>query len=68
MKRILLSGCNGKMGQMITACVRDRDDCTIVAGIDISGAVLDAYPVFTSIDECSVEADVIIDFSHPSAL
>ncbi|MBE6907193.1 MAG: 4-hydroxy-tetrahydrodipicolinate reductase [Ruminococcaceae bacterium] len=68
MKRILLSGCNGKMGRMITACVRERNDCTIVAGIDISGTVLDAYPVFTSLAECSVESDVIIDFSHPSAL
>lgn len=68
MKRILLSGCNGKMGRMISSCVRDRDDCMIVAGIDVSGTVLDAYPVFTNIDECSVDADVIIDFSHPSAL
>ncbi len=68
MRRILLSGCNGKMGRMITSCVKDRDDCMIVAGIDISGTVLDAYPVFTSIEECSVDADVIIDFSHPSAL
>lgn len=68
MKRILLSGCNGKMGRMISSCVRDRDDCMIVAGIDVSGTVLDAYPVFTKISECSVDADVIIDFSHPSAL
>ena len=68
MKRILLSGCNGKMGRNIAACVRERNDCTIVAGIDISGTVLDAFPVFTSPAECSVEADVIIDFSHPNAL
>lgn len=68
MKRILLSGCNGKMGRMIAACVRERTDCTVVAGIDVSGEVLDAFPVFTTPEECQVEADVIIDFSHPSAL
>ena len=68
MKRIVLSGCNGKMGRMITSCVKERDDCTIVAGIDISGTALDAFPVFTSPAECQVEADVVIDFSHPSAL
>ncbi|MEM1483883.1 4-hydroxy-tetrahydrodipicolinate reductase [Oscillospiraceae bacterium PP1C4] len=68
MKRIVLSGCNGKMGRIIAACVKERGDCTIVAGIDISGVALDAFPVFTDPSECAVEADVIIDFSHPSAL
>ena len=68
MKRIILSGCNGKMGRMIAECARERDDCTIVAGIDITGKALDAFPVFTIPSDCSVDADVIIDFSHPSAL
>lgn len=56
------------MGRMINACVKDRDDCTVVAGIDVSGEAYDAFPVFTSPAQCSAEADVIIDFSHPSAL
>lgn len=68
MKRIILSGCNGKMGRMVAGCVRERSDCMIVAGIDTSGAMPDAFPVFTSFDECAVKADVLIDFSHPSAL
>ena len=69
MKRIILSGCNGKMGQMVAACVKDRSDCTIVAGIDITGNnSRNAFPVFTKPAECEVDADVIIDFSHPSTL
>lgn len=68
MKRIVLCGCNGKMGRNIAACVKDRDDCTIVAGVDVSGEMLDAFPVFTSVHECAVKADVVIDFSHPNAL
>ncbi len=67
MTRIILSGCNGKMGQTITACVEQRDDCTIVAGFDINTAA-NAYPVFADPSACTVEADVIIDFSHPAML
>lgn len=68
MKRIILSGCNGKMGRNIVAQVREREDCVIVAGIDRNAASLDDFPVFTCPADCAVEADVLIDFSHPSAL
>lgn len=68
MKRMILSGCNGKMGQMIASCARDRDDCMIVAGIDPGGSANDVFPVFSTPVQCGVQADVIIDFSHPSAL
>ena len=68
MTRVILCGCNGKMGRAVTACAATRDDCEIVAGVDICGEVAAAYPVFTTIDNCTVEADVIVDFSHPSCL
>ena len=64
MVRILLNGCNGKMGRVITSCVEERDDCEIVAGFDIKPEI----PVFTSYNDFKGEADVIIDFSHPSSL
>lgn len=68
MKRIIISGCNGKMGNIIAECIRERTDCTVVAGVDMAGKTCDVFPVFTSPDQCAVEADAIIDFSHPSAL
>ena len=68
MKTILLCGCNGKMGQVITRCVQERTDCRIAAGIDLSGSVLNDYPVVTSPDQLERCADVMVDFSHPSAL
>ena len=68
MKRILLNGCNGKMGRVITECVALRDDCGIVAGVDINTATLADFPVFASPAEYPGEVDVIIDFSHPCAL
>ena len=68
MTRILLCGCNGKMGRAVTACVATRDDCEIVAGVDVNTAVLNDYPVFPSPADCTAQVDVIIDFSHPSCL
>lgn len=67
MTRIILSGCCGKMGKAITACVTNRNDCEIVAGVDLISEAL-SYPVFKSFDDINVNADVIIDFSHPSVL
>lgn len=67
MTRIILSGCNGKMGQVITRLAADDNDLEIVAGIDINDCLPCTYPVFTNPAGCDVDADVIVDFSHPSA-
>ncbi|HOO26260.1 MAG TPA: 4-hydroxy-tetrahydrodipicolinate reductase [Clostridiales bacterium] len=68
MTKILLNGCNGKMGRVICESVKNRKDCEIVAGVDILNEKNFDFPVFTDFDSIDVEADVIIDFSHPSAL
>jgi len=68
MKQILLSGCSGKMGRAVSNAVAGRDDCRIVAGIDIGKATGVTYPVFASPEEYKGSCDVVIDFSHPSAL
>ena len=52
MTKILLSGCFGKMGRVIADCVQGRDDCTIVAGIDVSTGTA-AFPVFSSFADCT---------------
>lgn len=67
MTRIILSGCNGKMGKTITQCVAERTDCEIVAGFDIN-TESSSYPVFADPAACSVAADVMVDFSHPAML
>ena len=67
MTKIILSGCFGHMGKVITDCVAKRADCEIVAGVDIGDGTA-AYPVFKSFSDVNVDADVIIDFSHPSVL
>lgn len=68
MTRIILSGCSGAMGCNVTRLAASRDNCTIVAGIDIHLPEAATYPIFTSPAECTVDADVIIDFSSPAAL
>ena len=68
MVRIIMHGCNGKMGQVITGLVADDPNAQIVAGIDIADNRDNGYPVFTDIDACDVEADVIIDFAAAVAV
>lgn len=63
MTKVIMHGCNGKMGQMITQIVAEDKDIEIVAGVDISDHIENTYPVFKSITDCDVEADAIIDFS-----
>lgn len=67
MTNIILNGCNGKMGNVVSRLVAERDDCQIIAGVDINTAVTHDFPVYSSIKEVT-EGDVIIDFSHPSCL
>ena len=68
MTRFIVCGCNGKMGRAIAACVKERCDCEIVAGFDRNTDSSAGFPVYANPANCNVEADVIIDFSHPSAL
>lgn len=68
MLRIILSGCNGKMGRVITDIVTRRDDCAIVAGVDLDVSQNGPFPVFNRFSDITCEADVIIDFSNPAVL
>ena len=67
MTRVILSGCSGRMGTVITQLGTDVKDLEIVAGVDVvAPAQAVDYPVCSSFEECP-EADVIIDFSSPKA-
>lgn len=68
MIKVILSGCNGKMGQVITSIVEENEGMEIVCGIDVNNVSKNDYPVVSSPFDFSGDADVIIDFSHPSSL
>ncbi len=68
MIRIIMHGCNGKMGQVISGIVEQDEQVEIVAGIDVNTETKNSYPVFANIKDCKAEADVIIDFSTAKAI
>ena len=68
MTRIIMHGCNGKMGQVISNLIAADEDAELVAGIDVIDDGHNPYPVFTNIDDCNVEADCLIDFSAAAAV
>lgn len=68
MVRVIMHGCNGKMGRVITKIIEDDPEAEIVAGIDKYTGIQNTYPVFDSIEKCDVQADVIIDFSNAAAV
>lgn len=68
MVRVIMNGCNGKMGQVITGIAAGDEQVEIVAGIDVYDGIQNPYPVFADIKDCTVEADVIIDFSTAKAV
>ena len=68
MVKIALTGANGKMGRVISGLIAQRDDCEVIAGIDINTVQIGSFPIVKSPFELPEKPDVIIDFSHPSAL
>lgn len=68
MVRMIMHGCNGAMGQVISGLVSGQEDIRIVAGIDIDPVKKNDYPVYASLEECQEEADVIVDFTAAAAV
>ena len=68
MVRIIMHGCNGKMGQVITRLLADNPNSQILAFIYIADNRNNGYPVFTDIKKCDVAADVIVDFAAAAAV
>lgn len=67
MVRILMHGCNGAMGQVITGLAMEDSSVEIVAGVDLKEGEDNGYPVFSSLDDCDVLPDVIVDFASAKA-
>ena len=65
MTKMLLVGCNGRMGKVITELAAGDADIEISAGVDVAGECAGKYPVVSSFDEVAAEVDVIVDFSSP---
>ena len=67
MIRIVLNGCSGKMGKMITECSKNFSGLEIIAGIDKFPSDT-SYPIFENVQDLNIEYDVLLDFSRADAL
>lgn len=68
MTGIAICGANGKMGKTIYNCISAREDCKIIAGIDINTEQYADFPIFDSPSKLPEKPDVIIDYSNPASL
>ena len=66
MTDIIIQGINGRMGKVLQELIAQRNDCRVVAGIDLTPSNGD-IPVFASFNDLTVKGDVLIDFSAPAA-
>ena len=66
--RIIMHGCNGAMGQVISRLAAEDENVEIVAGLDIADKGLYDYPVYVNPVDCQSPADVIVDFSVAPAV
>lgn len=68
MIKVIMHGCNGKMGQVISCLIAEDAEVELVAGVDVRDDGHNPYPVFQNIGLCTVEADCVIDFSTAAAV
>lgn len=64
MTKVILNGCNGHMGRVLTEIIAQDPEIEVAAGVDPYTGVTNEYPVFASLSECKAEADAVIDFSN----
>ena len=67
MIKILVNGCNGKMGHVVCDLIKENEELDIIAGFDRTASNSSKFPIFNNIDDINVKPDVIIDFSLPVA-
>lgn len=68
MIKIIISGCNGRMGHVVEEICAADPQVSVVAGFDVLGSTDRDFPVCAAPDQFTGEADAVIDFSHPAAL
>ena len=67
MIKVLINGCNGKMGQEVIKAIHDNEKFTVLNGVDKEENPDYIFPVYTNINDIKEKPDVIIDFSIPVA-
>lgn len=69
MVKVILNGCSGKMGSVISNLAETKfPNIEIVAGIDRNNEIQRSYPIYKKAEDCNVEYDVLLDFSRADSL
>lgn len=68
MTKIILCGCNGKMGNVVAKSAADNKECEIVCGVDAYGENNYLFPTYKNFSDIKENANVVIDFSNPACL
>lgn len=68
MINVVMHGCNGRMGQVISGIVAADENLNMLAGVDKFDDGHNPYPVFSDLKDIPAGADVVIDFSTASAV
>lgn len=67
MIKVLINGCNGRMGQVLTKEIDRFPNLLLACGFDINDNGINTFPVYTNINDIKEKPDVIVDFSVPVA-
>ncbi len=65
MIKVLINGCNGRMGQVLVSEIENFDNLLLIGGFDINDRGLNTFPVYSNIYDIDKKPDVIVDFSVP---
>ena len=69
MLKVLVNGCNGKMGSVVCNQIMQDKSLILVGGVDVNNQDNHAgFKVYNNIFSIKETIDVIIDFSHPCSL
>ena len=68
MTEIVIQGIGGRMGHVLCDMIAQREDCCVVAGIDVKDGEQNGIPVYDSLEKLNGKGDVVIDFSSPAAV
>ncbi len=65
--KILVNGCNGKMGQEVVSAIEKDENVEAICGYDLKDLNLYSFPVYSNFESIKEKPDIIIDFSVPQA-
>lgn len=67
--KVLLHGCNGRMGQVLVRLLSETSDMEIVCGVDsFPDRIKNNFPVYSTLDKVAEDTDILIDFSNHSCI